>query len=384
MLTDRRAQRNGASLRVLHICTRYLRGGSERRLRDMMAALSEYEHDVVIGPDSDIDLATSQLRAKSIFVEPALRRSISPANDLLATWRLYRRIRNGNYALVVTHQSKAGVLSRAAAVLGGRPPVIHSLSMASFGPGYSRPASWIFRHAERALAPVTDGYAVVGHDLLERYTSIGIPHGKCQVIRSGVPCGPMTSRADARARVVAMLGLPAERPIVAYVGSLDARKGAHDIVPYLLRLGGRSPNPFLAIAGEGPLAETVRARIGSQGLTADAALLGYVSPVDDLIHAADAVILLSRAEGISQVLVQAAARGTPFVAYDVDGTHELLAFGASGSVVGIGDVDAAANATIALLREGKRGRPIDTESWSDAVITAGYRDLVTTAVGRWS
>jgi glycosyltransferase involved in cell wall biosynthesis len=381
--TDR-PHRDDAALRVLHVCTRYLRGGSERRLRDMMAALSEYEHDVVIGPDSDIDLAAAQLPAKSVVVEPALRRSISPANDVLATWRLCRRIQNGNYALVVTHQSKAGVLSRTAAVLGGRPPVIHSLSMASFGPGYSRPASWIFRQAERALAPVTDGYAVVGHDLLRRYTSIGIPDRKCYVIRSGVSCGSTSTRADARARVVATYGLPAERPLVAYVGSLDARKGALDIVPYLLRLGGRSPHPFLVIAGEGPLAQTVSARLDGQGLAADAALLGYVSPVDDLIHAADAVVLLSRAEGISQVLVQAAARGTPFVAYDVDGTHELLASGATGSVVNIGDVDAAANATIALLREGKRGTPIDTESWSDAVIAAGYRDLVSTACGKWA
>jgi glycosyltransferase involved in cell wall biosynthesis len=119
-------------------------------------------------------------------------------------------------------------------------------------------------------------------------------------------------------------------------------------------------------------------------LAADAALLGYVSPVDDLIHAADAVVLLSRAEGISQVLVQAASRGTPFVAYDVDGTHELLASGATGSVVNIGDVDAAANATIALLREGKRGAHIDTEAWSEAVIAAGYRDLVASARGRSS
>jgi phosphocarrier protein FPr len=44
------------------------------------------------------------------------------------------------------------------------------------------------------------------------------------------------------------------------------------------------------------------------------------------------------------VLVQAAAVGTPFVAYDVDGTRELIDEGADGAIAPLGDVDAAAAA----------------------------------------
>jgi glycosyltransferase involved in cell wall biosynthesis len=210
--------------------------------------------------------------------------------------------------------SKAGVVGRAAATLAGRPALIHSLSMASFGPGYGTASSAVFRTLERGLAPVTAAYAVVGDDLVRRYTGIGIPAEKCHVIRSGVPLRSPGSVEHARRRVDEAYGVPMGRPLVAYVGSLDARKGAAELAPFLSDLVASSPDAFLAIAGEGPLSALVAEEIAGMGLSANAALLGYVSPVHDLIQAADVVVLLSRAEGISQVLVQAAAVGTPFVA----------------------------------------------------------------------
>ncbi len=39
--------------RVLQICTCYLRGGSEQRVRDVCAAFSDSDHTVVVGRDSD-------------------------------------------------------------------------------------------------------------------------------------------------------------------------------------------------------------------------------------------------------------------------------------------------------------------------------------------
>jgi glycosyltransferase involved in cell wall biosynthesis len=124
----------------------------------------------------------------------------------------------------------------------------------------------------------------------------------------------------------------------------------------------------------------VDADIDRRGLGGHASLLGYVDPVHDLIQAADVVVLLSRAEGISQVLVQAAAVGTPFVAYDVDGTGELVRLGATGCVVPLGDTGAAARAAADLARDRIRGDPIDVTEWSPTSIMAGYRHVVSTVL----
>jgi glycosyltransferase involved in cell wall biosynthesis len=345
-----------------------------------MVALPEFEHDVIIGADSDADLAASQLPCRAVWVEHSLRREVSPLEDLRATMRLRRVIRRGRYDVVITHQSKAGVVGRLAAATAGRPAVIHSLSMASFGPGYGTASSAVFRALERGLAPVTAAYAVVGKDLARRYTRIGIPEQKCHVIRSGVPLRAPVPVEEARGRVHAVLGVPRCRPLVVYVGSLERRKGAAEIAPFLAALVALCPDAFLAVAGEGPLHATVEAELAALGLTANAGLLGYVSPVHDLIQAAGVVVLLSRAEGISQVLIQAASVGTPFVAYGVDGTTELLDLGATGEVVAIGDVQSAARAAAELLQCRTRGAPIDVSAWSECNILDGYRSLASSAL----
>ena len=96
----------------------------------------------------------------------------------------------------------------------------------------------------------------------------------------------------------------------------------------------------------------------------------------DLVAAADAVVALFRDGGLPEVLVHAAVAGAPFVAYDVDGASELVAMGADGSLVPVGDVAAAADAVADVLRSGRRGRPVDPSPWSTSVVQAAFRDVV--------
>ena len=105
-----------------------------------------------------------------------------------------------------------------------------------------------------------------------------------------------------------------------------------------------------------------------------------MSDPGDVVAAADVVVLLSRAEGVPQLLIKAAAVGSPFVAYEVDGTGDLLGLGATGTVVAAGDMDAAVAAVEALLASGRRGAPIDRTAWSPAAIAAGYRAVVVEAL----
>jgi glycosyltransferase involved in cell wall biosynthesis len=163
------------------------------------------------------------------------------------------------------------------------------------------------------------------------------------------------------------------------VGSLEARKNVEDLLPLLRQIRTEpGPPPVLAIAGEGPLEGNLSQAIRAGGLSDDVRLLGFVEAPLELLAAADACILLSRAEGVPQVLVQAAALDTPFVAYDVDGVRELLAMGARGRVVAIGNLEGAARATTEVLGwDVGQGVPsIDLSGWSPASIQQGYRDLV--------
>jgi glycosyltransferase involved in cell wall biosynthesis len=358
-------------LRVLHLVTRYRRGGSEQRVRDFVAALGDHHHVVVVGDDSDAALAAQQLGV-AVERDPNLVRAPRFAQDVRAVASLSARLRRDRIDLLVTHQSKAGVVGRVAARLAGRVPVVHSLSMASFGPGYRPTESRVFQVVERSLAPLTTRYVVVGADLARRFEVAGVASRKLVIVRSAA-----TLPAPRPAVVPSVAGIPDGRPVVLCLGALEERKNPLDLVPLLAEVRRHVPDAFLAVAGEGPLADDLEKAVAEAGLSADVGLLGFVKPVEPLLWRADALVLLSNAEGLPQVLIQAAAAGLPFVTYDVDGGREVVALGAVGEVVGLADVDGAAAALVRLLlARSSRERRVDVSSWDPSAIAASYRSVV--------
>lgn len=371
---------SGTSPRVVHVITRYGAGGSERRLRDMVTATPHLEHLVVVGALAAPDRTPEQLGEVPVHVEAHLRRSPHPYHDLRSLRSLQRLLRRVRPDLVVTHQSKGGLLGRLAAARLGI-PTLHSLSMASFGPGYPRAVRALFRRVERAMVPRTTAYAVVGHDLAATYRRLGVPADRLHVIRSAAPLpDEPVDRDRARAALRRRAGLAPDRPVLAYVGSLDARKNVLALLDLLERLGAASPEqtrPGLVVAGDGPLHAELRSRARSRHVTGDVAFLGHLDDPGPVFGGADLVVLLSRTEGLPQVLVQAAAAGTPFVAFDVSGTRELLAAGARGTVVPWGDLDAAGHAVTALLEaSGETGRRLDLHDWDPALVGRRHAELI--------
>jgi len=377
---DVSAARYGHGLTTAHVVTRYLRGGSERRIRDLVEALPAAQHDVYVGADSDVALALRETHATQIRTIPTLVREPRPVSDARAVAALVRALRERPYDLVVTHQSKAGVLGRIAARRAGI-SVVHSLSMPSFGEAYPGWRGRVFRMLERRLARSTSAYAVVGKDVARRYRSIGVPADKLHIVRSGVPLPDPTTAPDGSS-VRRRHGLP-PAPLLLYLGSLEPRKNVLDLAPLLSALARESgPCPHLVVAGEGPLAEPLAKELAERGVADMASLLGYVADPMPLVRTAAVLVLLSDAEGMPQVLVQAAACGTPFVAYDVDGVRELLALGAEGIAVERGDLPAAAEAIHGLLRRpaDASSPSIDVTPWTRDTIAAGYREVVSRAL----
>lgn len=365
-----------ATPRVLHLCTRFGTGGSERRIVDAVTATPDLAHALLVGSESDLALVERRLPGVPIEVVPMLQRAPHPVADRRAYRAIRRRV--AGVDLVHTHQSKAGALGRLAASRAGV-PVVHSLSMANFGPGFGRAGSAVYRAVERSLAGPTTAYAVVGHDLADRFRALGVPGDRLVVIRSGIDLDRFRAApaADVSRRA---LGLPADVPLLAFVGRLERTKGASDLAGLLAAVRRRAGlDVHLVVAGEGPELAGFRREVEQLGLDGVVHELGWTDRVPEVLAAADAVVLPSRCEGLPQVLVQAIAVGTPFVAYRVDGAAELLARGAAGQVVGIGEVEAAAEACARLLAGSwappPGAPPVDLSEWEPETVADGYRRL---------
>jgi glycosyltransferase involved in cell wall biosynthesis len=367
---------DGAAPRILHVVTRYQRGGSERRVQDIVRALPEARHELLVGAESDVELALRQTAAERVETLHSLVRQVSPVDDVRALVTLWRRLRSGRYAAVVTHQSKAGVLARAAAAAA------HSLSMASFGPGYGRLENALFTRLERLLGRRTAAFCVVGDDLAQRFAALGVPADRLHTVRSGVPLpGRLRPRQEARALLDQRHGTVPGRPLICYVGSLEPRKNPLLLARLLRRLhDDLADPPDLLVLGDGPQRQPLLDELRQLGLEKHAVLTGHLTDpgqVHDAIRGADAVVLLSEVEGLPQVLVQAAACGTPFVAFDVEGVRELVSLGAAGVAVPLDRLDEVAEALAQVLADGAAEEPsADLSSWSAQAISSGYRSVL--------
>ena len=309
-------------LRVLHVITRFLDAGTERNLASHIRLQQEWGVDVALAVGGEHD--PEGVPDVPIEIIPTLRRAPHPIDDLRAYRALRRIIGNGEFDVVHTHQSKAGVLGRLAA--RGRATTVHTVHMASFGSGYSSFGSMAFLAAERVAARFTDLLVSVGTDLRDQYLEAGV--GDAQrflVVRSELGLGRYRAvrRERDRRRAEPSRGAGSLGPVLLSVGALEPRKRHALIIDRLaplLRRGG-----VLLIAGAGPEAAALRRLAEALGVSHAVRLIGQVDAIDERMASADVLVHASAAEGVPQVVIQALAAGLPVVATDVTGLRELPA-----------------------------------------------------------
>jgi glycosyltransferase involved in cell wall biosynthesis len=107
----------------------------------------------------------------------------------------------------------------------------------------------------------------------------------------------------------------------------------------------------LTVIGDGPLRQPLEQKANALRVSSALELAGYVPFGEELrahYRRADAFLHVSLAEGLPQVLFEAAAAGLPVVATDVGGVSKALGQGERGIVVPPGDDAAAARALVEL------------------------------------
>lgn len=322
-------------------------GGASRHVMDLAGALSQrghYVHLIYSAVRADAR-HLAEIAALPIVAEPIEMHRALGLHDLASARALGAAIaRAGPFDIVHGHSSKAGALVRLAAV-GNARRVYTPHAFRGLDPGAGLPARLIFNGAEIALGLRTDALIAVSREELAFARRLHIADGRCHLIHNGVIDTPDVSRADARAR----LGLSADAVVIGFVGRLSYQKAPERFVEAMRRAMARVPNLRAVILGDGEHADAVERDIAATGV-ADRFIWHRQSKAQELLPAFDAVMMTSRYEGLSYVLLESLAAHVPIVTTEVAGAHDVIDDTGCGMIIANDDavVDRLVDAAILI------------------------------------
>jgi 1,2-diacylglycerol 3-alpha-glucosyltransferase len=187
-----------------------------------------------------------------------------------------------------------------------------------------------------------------------------------EVLPTGLP--PAAFGPGNGAAFRARFGIPAQRPLVTFVGRVAHEKNIDFLLHMLVDLRRRVPEVLMVVAGEGPAEAHLRALAAELGLEPNLLFIGYLERTSGLLdcyRAADAFVFASRTETQGLVLLEAMAQGTPVVSTAVMGTVDVLG-AAGGAVVVPEETGAFAAAVAGVLRDPQRREELSRRAREDA------------------
>ena len=154
---------------------------------------------------------------------------------------------------------------------------------------------------------------------------------------------------------------PAAQPIIlGFVKWLKPKYGPDILLEAFARIHAQRPDTKLILAGKGEMQEQLEARVKELKLQDCVQILGRVDhdKVPALIRSFDIMVMPSiyESETFGVAAIEASASGVPVVASRVGGVPEAVLHEQTGLLVPPRNVDALANACIALIDDPKRRR----------------------------
>jgi glycosyltransferase involved in cell wall biosynthesis len=270
-----------------------------------------------------------------------------------------RRLRP-HYDLIHTHQ---GLWEAVATGLGrrwlsGAPTLVQPASSGFYGEAEELLRTRGARLLRRAILHNT-AFAAISADIERQWRDLGVPPERLVRMASGVDAAhfhpaPSTSLSSTETEVSLL-----SHPRVVFTGRLHPQKNLDTLLdawPAIVRRTGAN----LILVGQGPDRARLEARAAALGLATHIQFVGAVADAAAILRAADAFVLPSIAEGMSNSLLEAMATALPCVASRIGGNTDLLDAGRTGLLLPADAPEAWSSALIGLIEDPEHARRLGT------------------------
>ena len=324
-----------------------LSGGMERLCYQLYLGLAEKHNVDLLGPGGcdEFALAAGEVRATRVSPTPVFL-------CLTLLKGIWLRISRGRTDLVIGGSGLVGIIVVLLAKLSGARSVLllHGLDIIAKSNIYQSVFVPFIRMADVAVCNSNNTALLASEH--------GVPVERIVVINPGVE---LPATVPSRQAAKQQLGIGTER-ILLSVGRLMPRKGLAEFIDSTMpALIARDPGWVLLVAGGEPanalnrpkesVLDSIHAAIERHDLEDQVRLLGHADDdqLANLYAAADVFVFPLVAtrgdvEGFGMVAIEAAAFGTPTVAFECGGVGDAVVDGVNGALVNAGDYGGFAQA----------------------------------------
>lgn len=332
--------------RIAQMCTDFGMGGIARHALDLSTWLKGAGHDVYLagtpgewaGEKAEDRFLAIPTRFVGADGGPILRRLGNASHGAVA---LRSWLQSSRIDVIHAHESAPALVALLARMRLNIPLVV---TYHGSDPQRIKGFGKIARHADRVVTP---SYRAAD-DLAE---IAGVSRDKLRVIGLGIKPPPQDTADDvAELRKDLLRG---GSRLVVTIARVAYQKGIDVLIDCVARLKKTHPDYRFVVVGDGPLDHEMRALAKQRDLEDHLQFVGRTEVPYRYLRAADLMLLTSRWEALPISIAESLQTGTPIVATDCSGVHELVD-DTVGACVPIGDVEAITQAVEDILEDDRK------------------------------
>ena len=277
-------------------------------------------------------------------------RSINIFAAIKSLKQLINLMKKIKFSLVHVHTPMAAFLGRIGARITSTKPVLytaHGFHFYKGAPWYY----WLFIFPMEYLAgKITDGLLVINKEDYFNAQKLGFKaeENLYLVHGVGVDLDDIKRKSKSNSGIKSEFNIPKEGIIFSCIAGFTPNKNHIFLLNAWHKIVSKIANTYLLLIGDGVILDKIKKHVYAKKIQR-VYFTGYRKDIPFLISHSEAIILVSKREGLPRSIMEAMAIGKPVIASNIRGNRDLVENNKNGLLIELGDIDGLSSSIEKLI-----------------------------------